>query len=513
MKMDNWTEGYVGDINYTHGYYQELNPSRIKLAFLNAGLDCSEYQNACELGFGQGISINIHAAASSIQWFGTDFNPSQANYAKRLARSNNSSINLSDDSFKEFVERKDVPEFDFIAMHGIWSWINDANRLLIVEFLKNKLKVGGVLYISYNTLPGWGDFAPVRHLMTQHATVMGSNGAGVVKRVDEAIEYVKELRKTKPVYLQVSSQIEEKFNKLEKQNRQYLAHEYFNMDWHPMYFSEVSKLLATAKLSYACSANYLDHIDLINLTEEQQKFLQSIQDKDFKETTRDFIINKQFRKDYWVKGKLQLTELEQLEKFKKIKIFLTEEKKLIELKVIGELGEANMSDSIYMPILNLIERNRIITIEDMEKELKSEPIEIGQIMQSVMILIGKGCVATVQNEEMVNEAQKNTDLLNREIMQKAMSSNDINYLASPVTGGGIPVGRFHQLFLLAYSNGKKTAEDWANFVWKILAKQGQKLIKDGKVIEHEDENISELLKQANEFKLGKFEILKTLKVI
>ena len=136
--MDKWTEGYVADINYTHGYYQELNPNRIKLAFLNAGLEYSEYTNACELGFGQGISINIHAAASGIQWFGTDFNPSQANYANRLARSNNSSINLSDGSFKEFVQRKDFPEFDFIAMHGIWSWINDANRLLRVDFLKNK---------------------------------------------------------------------------------------------------------------------------------------------------------------------------------------------------------------------------------------------------------------------------------------------------------------------------------------------------------------------------------------
>jgi hypothetical protein len=511
--MDNWTEGYLADINYTHGYYQELNPSRIKLAFLNAGLEYSECTNACELGFGQGISINIHAAASSIQWFGTDFNPSQANYANRLARSNNSSIDLSDDSFKEFVERKDLPEFDFIAMHGIWSWINDANRILIVNFLKNKLKVGGVLYISYNTLPGWGNFAPVRHLMTQHAAVMGRNGLGVVKRVDEAIDYVKELNKTKPVYLQISAQIEEKINTLEKQNRQYLAHEYFNMDWHPMYFSEVSKLLAPAKLSYACSANYLDHIDLINLTEDQQKFLQSIQDQEFKETSRDFIVNQHFRKDFWVKGKLKLSELEQLEQLKKIKIVLTEEKKSIDLKVAGVLGEATMSESIYLPILNLLNENGIMNIEHIEKELMNSSTGISQIMQSVMILVGKGCVATVQDDKVINASKKNTDLINKVIMQKAISSVDINYLASPVTGGGIPVGRFHQLFLLAYSNGKETEDDWTNFVSEILTRQGQKIIKDGKVIEDESENKSELLNQAREFKLGRFEILKTLKII
>ena len=33
--MNDWTAGYVADIGYTFGYYAELNPLRIKLAFLN----------------------------------------------------------------------------------------------------------------------------------------------------------------------------------------------------------------------------------------------------------------------------------------------------------------------------------------------------------------------------------------------------------------------------------------------------------------------------------------------
>lgn len=75
--MSDWTAGYVADIGYTYGYYTELNPLRVKLAFLNAGLALPEFGTACELGFGQGLSANIHAAASITQWHGTDFNPSQ----------------------------------------------------------------------------------------------------------------------------------------------------------------------------------------------------------------------------------------------------------------------------------------------------------------------------------------------------------------------------------------------------------------------------------------------------
>ena len=37
--MTDWTAGYVADIGYTYGYYTELNPLRVRLAFLNAGLN------------------------------------------------------------------------------------------------------------------------------------------------------------------------------------------------------------------------------------------------------------------------------------------------------------------------------------------------------------------------------------------------------------------------------------------------------------------------------------------
>jgi len=187
--MSDWTAGYVADIGYTYGYYTELNPLRVKLAFLKAGLALPSIGTACELGFGQGISANIHAAASITQWHGTDFNPSQAAFAQDLAAASGANAQLVDDAFADFAQRPDLPEFDYIGVHGIWSWISDENRAVMVEFIRRKLKVGGVLYISYNTLPGWASFAPMRHLMTEHANVLGSDGHGIVSRVDGAIDF------------------------------------------------------------------------------------------------------------------------------------------------------------------------------------------------------------------------------------------------------------------------------------------------------------------------------------
>src|ERR1700736_6599234 len=98
--MADWTAGYVADISYIFGYYTELNPLGLQLAFLNAGLVAPARGGAaCALGFGQGLSINLHAAASVSQWVGTDFNPAHAGFAQELAGFSGAGALLFNQSF------------------------------------------------------------------------------------------------------------------------------------------------------------------------------------------------------------------------------------------------------------------------------------------------------------------------------------------------------------------------------------------------------------------------------
>ena len=129
------------------------------------------------------------------------------------------------------------------------------------------------------------------------------------------------------------------------------------------------------------------------------------------------------------------------------------------------------------------------------------------------MLCGNGTLSAVQEDAATSKAKKHTDKLNTHLMLKARSSNDITYLSSPVTGGGIAVGRFHQLFVMAMQQGKKKPEDWAAFVAQILASQGQKIVKDGKPIETAQEQLAELTTQATDFATKQLPILKALQVI
>ena len=221
--MNNWSSGYVAEVGYTHGYYGELSPLYTEFALLSAGYNIAPIHTACELGFGQGISINIHASSQLVNWWGTDFNPAQAAFAQELAKRAGHQAALDDAAFAEFCTRCDLPEFDFIALHGIWSWISDENRAVLVDFIRRKLKVGGVLYISYNTLPGWGAFAPMRHLMTEHAEVIGADGVGIVSRINGALDFTEKLLATNPLFARANPLIADKINKIKDQNRHYLA--------------------------------------------------------------------------------------------------------------------------------------------------------------------------------------------------------------------------------------------------------------------------------------------------
>ena len=510
--MTSWTAGYVADIGYTYGYYTELNPLRTRLAFLNNGLACPGFTTACELGFGQGLSANIHAAASAMQWYGTDFNPAQAGFAQQLAIASGAGAKLFDEAFAEFCARPDLPDFDTIGLHGIWSWISDANRAVIVDFVRRKLKVGGVLYISYNTMPGWAAFAPMRHLMTEHAEVLGSEGRGIISRIDGALDFAEKLLATNPTFARANPLVSDRLKKMKEQNRHYLAHEYFNRDWHPMHFTTMAQWLEPAKVQYACSANYLDHIDAVNLSAEQQAFLAEIPDPMFRQSVRDFMVNQQFRKDYWVKGARKLSALEQAEALRAQRVMLVAHRPDVLLKVTGGLGEVSMKEEIYAPFLDLMADHKPRSLAEIEAALRGKGVNFPQLLQTVMLLVGAGHLSPVQTDREAAAAAKTSKAINAHLLDKARGSNDITFLASPVAGGGVAVGRFQQLFLKAAGLGLKTPGEWAKLCWDVLAGQGQRIMKDGKALETPAENIAELTTQAQTFAEKQLPTLKALGV-
>lgn len=467
--MSSWTEGYVEGLDYVHVYTPEFNPMRVGPNFLYAGVVAPKIRRVCELGFGQGWSANIYAAASTIEWFGTDFNPAQASYAQEVAAASGAAATFVGQSFAEFCSRSDLPDFDYIVLHGVWSWTNDENRALIVDFIRRKLTVGGVLYVSYNTPPGDAAFMPIREVLIEHAEWMGAPAHDMTGRIDGALSFADELIAACPDYAKANPQIVERLEKMKGKGHSYVAHEYFNRDWAPMSFARMTEWLEPAKLSYACSANFSRMLDEWNLSPEQQALLARISDTKFRETVRDVMLGTRFRRDYWVKGLRRLTLSDRLDRLRRLPVIFNRPRSLAAVKATALKGIFEPPSSIGNPILDAIADYQPRTLGQIEQAVKGAGIDFTNVLQATMTMIETGDLSSVQSADVVEAARKQTDRLNAFHTEQLRYRVGLSALASPVTGGGIlEAGRALQFFWHAVRQGKIRPADVASHAAQML---------------------------------------------
>ncbi len=136
----------------------------------------------------------------------------------------------------------------------------------------------------------------------------------MVGRIDASIAFGAKLAEVGARYFAANPTAKGRLDAIAGQNRNYLAHEYFNRDWAPMYFSDAHDRLSDAKLSYACAAAPLDQMDGFNLTPAQQEVLGAIPYSVLRETVRDYLLNQQFRRDLHSAARGRLSPLERLER-------------------------------------------------------------------------------------------------------------------------------------------------------------------------------------------------------
>lgn len=479
--MSDWTAGYVADIGYTYGYYGELNPLGATLPLTMLGLDTPRWRTACELGFGQGVSTNLHAAASDVEWWGTDFNPDHAAFAQRMS-ANGSAARLFDQSFAEFAARDDLPGFDFIGLHGIWSWVSDENRAVIVDFIRRKLNVGGVVYVSYNTLPGWASGMPLRELLVEYAHSQIGAGVPTTERVQSAVGFVERLIETQPLVLHALPQLKERLAKLKSMDPAYVAHEYFNRDWQPMTFTQVAGYLGAAKLSYAGSATYLDNVRGIAATAAQHELIDGVKDPVFRETVRDYVTNQQFRRDYWVRGARRLPATELHERLFRTRVMLVRDPADVSMKlsIPGRTAKVELQQEVYGPLLEALGNHKPIDLGSLAKSLQPRGLSFAQVLQSTMILLSRSDACTVEDDEQIARVKPRVDTMNRWVLEQARSSRQVGHLACAVSGGAVATARLHMWCLSAWLGGVRDADGLANACERSLVATNERLrSKDG----------------------------------
>lgn len=497
----NWTDGYQTTVNYTFGYYKDLSPNYQKFCLLLNGVDCPENNTEhkhCELGFGQGVSLNIHASSSLGTFYGTDFNPAHAAHANVLAEQSQIEHYFFDDSFEELLN-KNLPQFDSISLHGIWSWISHENQHIILKFIRKYLKPNGIAYISYNCVTGWAANMPIRELFHSHYK-FNSTSAHPLHKVKDALDFSEQLLKQNPNFAIRNPNALNKVQELKKQNPNYLIHEYLNQDWQCFSFQQVVRTFEEIKLSYAGSTDLNPHLDNINFSTEHQQFLNSIENPIFKEQCRDYFANTQFRRDLFIRGKNNLTPLQIQQRLRKTAFVLLVSPENLPKTINGYLGEFNLIQDIYQPIALKFKANKYapLTIEEIENS--GAELQYSQVINAMIILCHLGLAQPCQSQ-VTDEMIKQSHRINHYLLEQASYQANYQVLANPVTGIGVPTNHFNQLFYRAYfSSGLKIAIQFAEYVYEVIQQLGWLVLNEkGETVSDKSESLAIIQTKAQHF--------------
>ena len=455
-----------------------------------------------ELGFGQGVSVNVHAAACQGEFWGTDFNPAHAANARELAAAAGSEARLFDDSFEELAARSDeLPEFDVIAMHGTWSWISAENRRTVSDLVRRKLAPGGVFYLSYNCLPGCASELPLRHLLKLHTDTVSAVAQPVPGKLDAALGFAQSLAEAGARYFNDHAGAKELLERVRDKSKSYLAHEYLNRDWQPMPFSEVAAVLAEAKLDFAASAHLIDHLDGVGAPEKARRLFDDTKHPIMRETVRDYLTNQRFRRDVFVKGLRRLPASARDARLFDTELVLVAHPAQLPKKVPLPYGEAELNPELYGALIAAFAEDSFApkSLNRLKQHPQCKHIRAGQFVQAVRLLVGAGQLHPAQPKSTVSAVAPRCKALNTRILERALHSDEISVLASPVTGSGIAISHEQQLFLQARARGLETQQQWAQYAWDRFAALGVRLVKDGTTLQTADENLSYLNQEAEQF--------------
>jgi hypothetical protein len=507
--------GYVTDVDYTYGYYNAVQPDLLALACMNAGIapPAGEPGHYLELGYGKGVSLNIHAAANPGTFWGTDLNAGYAAEAAILAEASGSRVRLFAQSFAEFAARPDLPEFDVIVTHGVWSWLTPENRRFVVDLLRRRLSIGGLFYVAYNCSPGGATLDPLNQLLALHAEFAGTGASDTLDRLDHALRFAEEVAESDALYFRDNPTARPALSLLAGRDRKRLAHEALSRGRTVMTSAGVAEELAEAGLRFAASARLVDHFDALNLSPGDQQLLAKVRHPVFRQTVLDYLVDRQVRADIFVKGVRRLSALERSEALHTRSFVLATDAADLRLEVKGARGTVALDEQTCRPLLEVLAegRHEPKTLRRIAQHPRLQSISRQQIMHTLLLLLAADHVSIAR--EPSAETRAHCKALNSHLLARTQDDGDIAWLASPVMGGGVPASRIEQLFLTAVATGKRAPAEQAAAAWRTLSSRGRGLMHEGKVLRTAQESLAHLAGEAAQFTRKRLPILETLEVL
>ncbi len=303
----NKKESYPTEEEFIERFIPNIYPAMNSFVAAYKGFvppDFSKSFTFIDLGCGRAKTLIVNAMLySKAQFYGIDFNEKSVNYAKNQAKKLGiKNITFICDSF-ENLKNYSLPDFDYISMAGLYTWLTPSAKRAVREFVKNKLKKGGLLYLEFAAIPGAIETA----IFWKFIREIVPKDIDDESKINMTLELFK-IFTTRPTrYLMNHDKVRAAVNRYLKDKdidqRKYLLHNVLAEYAFPIYFFEIYDDFKDTGIMFAGRME-------LELNDPEMSLFPShiptvIKFKDsprIRETVIDFILNIGEHHDVWVKN-------------------------------------------------------------------------------------------------------------------------------------------------------------------------------------------------------------------
>ena len=176
------------------------------------------------------------------------------------------------------------------------------------------------------------------------------------------------------------------------------------------------------------------------------------------------------------------------------------------------VGEALLDAASYGPILDALADHRVRTVREVVARIASRGLSVAHVLQASLMLGQGGHIALAQPPDMAVMAGDSATRFNAHVVARAAWSDELAYLASPVTGGAVRLAPHQLLFLRALGEGVSLAA-WPQYCLALMRLAGRGLQREGRVLTEPKEMLAELRQEADWFANTRLDSLRALRVL
>ncbi len=438
----NWSRGYPVSEAYPSSWHGFQSPAHLRAicALMGVAWEVGPETplSILEVGCGTGYTgLTLAAANPHWQVIGLDYNPAHIGEARSLA----AEAGLANARFLELdladldgSELDALPEFDLITVHGVWSWVADAVREGVLRLIKQRLKVGGLVFMGYNALPGAAGGLGLARLVR-----------GAIQSVDTAAEgmavaagRVQRLVAAEPSHLPPSGWRSLITGEIKGARPGYVLHEFMTEHWRPSFHADVAAAMESVRCEYVGSATIDENFPHMSLTAPQRELWDEAREPRSRELIFDLCVARAFRRDVYVRGLRRVPREPAVES-----LWLASATHAMGEAVLkSQAGEAQLPPALVHAVRGALAEgpHTVGALRALPGCGNATPSEL------LALLVGSGCAfplwripgAGADWQQAVGRARRFNEVAARRLAPHGIGSGQLS-LAAPALGGGMSV--------------------------------------------------------------------------